>query len=282
MNNKAENLEWTTARENTQHASKIGKLKPTNHRKVRRISPETGEIVEYPSIQIAYEKNKNIIKHSSYINNACSSRQGTSGGYVWEYVEEKETTTIPVNSKVITGYTNYSITSDGKVLNNKTKKFLNPPLNKSGYAIVDLNADNYDETKDCSNYTRKRTAKRKKFRVHRLVAEYFIQNPDPTLYTEVNHKNKKRADNRVENLEWVSPLQNMRHAHNKIVYQYTQDWTLVGKYNSLNEAGEKTGISNKNISSGLRRAPYRANGFYWTYTEIRIVIKDGIKYIIVD
>ena len=49
--------------------------------------------------------------------------------------------------------------------------------------------------------------------VHRMVAERWIDNPIPNYYTQVNHINGNKDDNRVENLEWVTQSQNIRRAY---------------------------------------------------------------------
>lgn len=46
--------------------------------------------------------------------------------------------------------------------------------------------------------------------VHRMVAMAWIDNPNNEEH--VNHKNRNRADNRVSNLEWCSPMHNAKHA----------------------------------------------------------------------
>jgi len=88
--------------------------------------------------------------------------------------------------KDISTHPNYQISSFGNVMNIYTKKLLNPNLNRLGYLSITLSKNN----------------KQYKFLVHRLVGIYFLDNYENKK--TINHKNKIRNDNRVENLEWAT------------------------------------------------------------------------------
>lgn len=78
---------------------------------------------------------------------------------------------------------------------NKTFMYPKQYENKEGYLRVGL-SENYN---------------RKTYLVHRLVAEYFVDNNDNK--SEVNHKDGIKHNNKESNLEWVTRSENMKHAH---------------------------------------------------------------------
>ena len=75
-------------------------------------------------------------------------------------------------------------------------KILNVRTNNKGYEIVDL----YDN------------GKKKTCLVHRLVALMFVENPNLTKYSIVNHKDNNHRNNNYWNLEWTDNSGNMKHA----------------------------------------------------------------------
>ena len=82
----------------------------------------------------------------------------------------------------------------GKQLKSVLKEKMLIPVYNNGYFHVILWKDS--KIKNC--------------RIHRLVAQAFIENPQ--CKSEVNHINAIKYDNRLENLEWVTPKENTQHA----------------------------------------------------------------------
>lgn len=91
----------------------------------------------------------------------------------------------------LNGYeSKYKITNDGRVYSEYLGDFITPFYSKGGYVRVKLN---YGD-------------RSKKVMMHRLVALAFIPNPENK--PQVDHINRNRADNRVENLQWVTAKEN--------------------------------------------------------------------------
>ena len=93
--------------------------------------------------------------------------------------------------------------------------------------------------------------KTKSYKVHRLVAETFIENPNN--YEQINHKNEIKSDNTVNNLEWCTNEYNHNYGtRNERVRKSLSKKTLcitTGEvFNSMREASIKYGISNGSIS----------------------------------
>jgi hypothetical protein len=87
--------------------------------------------------------------------------------------------------KFIKGFENeYSITQTGQVYSHKIQSFLSISYDENGYAKVSFYSNG-------QTYTKK---------IHRLVAETFIPNPDNLPC--VNHKDQNKANNDISNLEW--------------------------------------------------------------------------------
>lgn len=97
----------------------------------------------------------------------------------------------------ITGFNNYLVSNLGRVksIKDNKEKILKPRYSKRKYERVNL----YIKSKPHTFY------------VHTLVAKNFIPNEDKSK-TTVNHINGIKTDNRVDNLEWLSNLENLKHA----------------------------------------------------------------------
>jgi hypothetical protein len=97
--------------------------------------------------------------------------------------------------KDIVNFPGYAVSSLGRIFSAKSNKILSFNQ-KVRYQLVILHSDGLRFTRT----------------VHRLVMESFELRPSVKGRWQVNHKNGNRHDNRLENLEWVTPSQNAQHA----------------------------------------------------------------------
>lgn len=132
---------------------------------------------------------------------------------------------------------------------------------------------------------------RKRMAVHRLVAEAFIPNTESKPF--IDHINTIRDDNRVENLHWVTPKENMENpltkekrkaidrprpkketkdkigkANSIKVVQLDKDTNeLIKIWNSAKEAEREGGFDNGNINRCCRGKYKTHKGYKWMYYE---------------
>lgn len=173
-----------------------------------------------------------------------------------------------VEYKRIKDFNNYLIGNNGEVYNTKTQHSKRPTSNNSGkgYLYVDLYNLN----------------KRKRVYIHRLVAEYFIFNPNNKPY--VNHKDGNSRNNNVDNLEWCTPLENVEHASKVIntMRQYKKanenrkkavnmidrfTGSRIATFSSIREAERTMGISASNITACLKGRQKYTKDYLWCYVE---------------
>jgi hypothetical protein len=120
--------------------------------------------------------------------------------------------------------------------------------------------------------------------VHRIVAEAFIENPQGKL--TVNHKDWDGTNNNVNNLEWNTYSENLKHSFrelgrkpvNSMVWKFdwrhhwsvsvlklAGDWSIICKYNSFAQAERENKTSRSSIRKVcLGRQEYAA-WYKWRY-----------------
>lgn len=142
--------------------------------------------------------------------------------------------------KVIENFPNYLISNRGNIKIVKTLENRILFTKDDGYVSCPL-------TSNGKNYYKY---------VHRLVAEAFV--PNPNNKGQVNHKNGIKNDNSVENLEWVTPAENIRHAIDTGLLKYKKKEESIKK--SKHSKGEDVNGSKLNAEKVI---------------EIRVLWKSG-------
>ena len=146
--------------------------------------------------------------------------------------------------------------------NYKVDKMITPYKNEKGYLRVGLSKNN----------------QRKVIKLHRLVAEAYIPNPDNL--PEINHKDGNKLHNCVDNLEWCTHKQNIKHSwennlskakyskenfSSKKVKQYDKDLNFIKEWNCMSDVERELGISTSHISQVCNGKRKTAGGYKWSF-----------------
>lgn len=155
---------------------------------------------------------------------------------------------------IIETFNNYAISNFGRIKNVKNGKILTPITNKQGYL----------EYTFCQNKIKKT------FRIHRLVALYFIENPQNKPY--VNHIDGDKTNNNVDNLEWCTAKENDEHA--RITGLKAQEKPILAIniitgeqicFKSVRECGGILGINAGTITKILKRKRNQTHNYTFKY-----------------
>ena len=151
----------------------------------------------------------------------------------------------------------YEISNLGNVRNIRTGKILKQNKDSSGYPQVELFYNN----------------KRKSIRIHRIVAEYFI--PNPNNLPQVNHKDENKWNNVVSNLEWCDITYNANYGTRgkRIGEKHKKPVLCVETgeiFKSSEEAALKYNVKKHCIqhSANPKHIQKTTAGYHWEYKEV--------------
>jgi len=190
-NNFFDNLEWLSAKENSQHAHDTGLWTQGAAHGQRLLRPPTSMYASIRMAVAAGAKTDDLARQNGWNERVvlCLARGGA-------WANESESAFTDEQWKGIPG-TKHEVSSYGRVRRAFNGKLLKVALGGNGYPAVTIPID--------SDW---RTVK-----VHRLVAAAFVPRVSDQ-HIIVNHKDGDKENNHNSNLEWTTPSHNVAHAHN--------------------------------------------------------------------
>ena len=115
-----------------------------------------------------------------------------------------------------------------------------------------------------------------------MIAKQFIPNDDSSK-TQVNHKDGNKQNNNVDNLEWVTPTENMQHSIKVLGFEPSKTLkkpviatdknnpNIIIEIESMREAKRflqsTKGIQGSDICSALNGKKKSCGGYYWKYKD---------------
>ncbi len=258
--NKAENLEWATTKEQNSHKGRASAFPLQGKRAVWKCHRETRERLQlYPSVRAAALDVKGAIAAAGSI---CAVAGGNTrrGGYVqksafgyrWQYDRDNDQLEGECWKRVpadfLRGVEGYSVSDQGRIKNHRGR--VGKAYGKAGQ-YVGFSVRTFQ------------------IKAHVLIAKVFVPNANRKPY--VNHKNGDKTDCRAENLEWVTASENMQHAcdtglqrTSRAVAQIEADENQL-VFASTAAAARATGVPQPSIWAAASGRLHHAGGFQWLF-----------------
>jgi hypothetical protein len=171
----------------------------------------------------------------------------------------------------VKGFEDYEATECGRI-RRKDKV-----ITRDGHKPFLMRGKELEFTFDKDGYHKtalRKHGKRHYFRVHRIIADTFI--PNPNNLPIVNHKNGIKHDNQVDNLEWCTYSENVIHGFEvlgRVGYNGGQNvpvlmidpisGKVLNRFESMLEAGIHVGVTNITISACVKGRLNTAGGYKW-------------------
>ena len=197
-NNRADNLAWVTPSENTQHSYDTNAERKSNAPKQskpvlgRRHGSEE-EWVEYESANAAARA---LGLHMGSISACCNGRTKRAGEYEFKWAppaEDQRDRPGEEWREVQLGCGASRWVSNLGRVRTANDIVTEGSERTNGYMIASISGKNHS--------------------VHRLVAQAFLEPSPSEKHTQVNHIDGNPANNRADNLAWVTPSENTQHSH---------------------------------------------------------------------
>ncbi len=203
LNNKFDNLEWSTIKLNNAHAYETGLNKRTTRAVLQLDLYEDKIIQRFESLKEAKEKTG--IDDGS-ICSVCKGKVHKAGGFRWRFADvnpnEHHDEILDISEFVpLQGYPHHMISKKGEIYSIRYKKIMKDQKRDDDYYQISI------------SYNKKKHT----FLVHVLVAIHFCKKPDiiNNEILEVDHIDGNKTNYHAENLEWVTHSENVLRAKNK-------------------------------------------------------------------
>ena len=260
LNNRVENLQWVTQKQNIGNYYKNFKKKLD--KPILQFDLENIFIKKWQNI---FEILENYDYNDRMLYYCLNGKYKTAYGYKWEYKNKiihennlaNDETFINIGTINKYDLSNYNISNYGKIKSLKNGKYLK--YNKSNlYYTIML----YDKI----------TKKGIRLTIHRLVALLFV-NGKTNEKNKVNHIDEIKINNYYKNLEWCTPAYNNKYSFGKKVKQIDLKTNkLLNIFDSIGDAINYLGYS-KNYSGHISECcnnPKRisALGYNWKFIDI--------------